>query len=255
MDKGTPTVSVIIPAYNAEKYIAETIASVQGQTFADWELIVIDDCSQDSTRSIVEQLANEDSRIKFLKNETNIGVAETRNRAFNLCRGEWVALLDSDDTWYPEKLEKQLQVAKQENAEIVYCSYAMVDDEGKKAHDDFVVPPKTYFDDALIKIVISSSTALLHKNITKNYRFQSDACHEDYVFWMHLLKNNHIAAGVTDVCAAYRVHPGSRSFNKIASAINRWHVYRKYLKLPFFKSVRCITAYALLALKKYKNKK
>ena len=107
-----PLVSVVMPAYNAERFIAKAIESVLNQTIQDFELIVVDDCSKDATASIAEEYSVRDSRVKLLKNEQNLRVAGTRNRALEVCRGEYVALLDSDDIWYPDTLEKQIALAK-----------------------------------------------------------------------------------------------------------------------------------------------
>lgn len=126
-----PMVSVIMPAYNAAAYIAEAIRSVQSQTMMDWELLVIDDCSSDDTRQIVQTLARKDSRIHLLPNEKNMGTARTRNRGMDLCHGVYIALLDSDDVWYPQKLQQQIDLAEETGADIVYCSYAMVDQQRK----------------------------------------------------------------------------------------------------------------------------
>ena len=122
-----PLVSVIMPAYNAEKYIGEAIASVCAQTYKNWNLLILDDGSADRTVEIAESYAQQDARIQVLCNPQNMGVARTRNRGFDLAQGEWIALLDSDDRWRAQKLEKQLAVARSSDADIVYCSYAMID--------------------------------------------------------------------------------------------------------------------------------
>ena len=127
-----PLVSVIMPAYNAEKYISKAIASVQQQTIENWELIVIDDCSGDGTAEVVAGFAQADSRIRFLKNEQNSGVARTRNRGIEVCTGEYVAFLDSDDIWHPEKLECQIKCLQENNGDLSYTSYSIVDHMGKQ---------------------------------------------------------------------------------------------------------------------------
>ena len=116
-----PLVSVIMPAYNAEKYIGEAIASVRAQTYENWELLILDDGSADRTAEIAQAYAQQDARIQVLRNPQNMGVARTRNRGFDLAQGEWIALLDSDDRWRAQKLEKQLAVARSSDADIVYC--------------------------------------------------------------------------------------------------------------------------------------
>ena len=132
----TPLVSVIMPAYNAEPFIEEAIASVIAQTVADWELIVIDDCSTDDTVQIVSAFVRQDPRIQLLTNASNMGVAKTRNRGLDLCRGQYVAFIDSDDVWHSHKLEKQLDLLKKTGAGICYCSYGIIGASGDKVNAD-----------------------------------------------------------------------------------------------------------------------
>lgn len=248
-----PMVSVIMPAFNSEKFIETAIRSVINQTFIDWELLVIDDGSVDSTCAIVERLAAEDERINLIRNEMNVGVARTRNRGFELCRGAYVALLDSDDVWHPEKLERQVFVAERTGVDIVYCSYRMLDDRGNKIYDDFSVPVTTDFESSLTKSVISCSTAFLRREVVDKYRFVTEFYHEDLVLWLQILRDGHTACGIVDVLADYRVREGARASNKIQSAIHRWKIYRKYLCLPISKSLMLLSKYAFLGIRKYKK--
>lgn len=247
------TVSVVMPAYNAGPYIEIAVRSVMEQTFADWELIVVDDCSDDSTAEIVKRLAAEDERIVFLRNETNMGVAKTRNRGLELAKGSYVALLDSDDIWRPEKLEKQVALAKETGADIIYCSYAIVDANGDKKCDDFIVPAATDFDASLIRTVISCSTALLSRKVVDTYRFEDGFRHEDMVLWMQILKAGYKARGVTEVLADYRVMDGTRASNKLKSAANRWRIYHDFLGFSPSKSTMLLLQYSVLGLKKYRK--
>lgn len=255
MHSTSPLISVIMPAYNAGRFIAEAIMSVKDQTYTNWELLVLDDGSTDDTCAVVEKLAAEDPRIKLLPNAQNMGVAKTRNRGFDLCRGEYAALLDSDDRWYPNKLEKQLNLALQAGADVIYCSYGIVDEQGNKRSDDFIVPPTTDFDEFLVSSVISCSTALLSRQVIEKYRFVTDFYHEDLALWLQLLRDGYTARGVEDVLADYRVMSGTRASNKLKSALNRWRIFRKHLKLPLGKSMVSIVRYGMLGLKKYSKKK
>ncbi len=252
MDNATPIVSVVIPTYNAEKYIAETINSVLNQTFAQFELMVIDDCSQDATCSIVSQMASSDCRIKLLKNESNIGVAKTRNRGLDLCQSKYVAFLDADDIWYPEKLERQVELAEKENADIVYSSYDIVDSNGDKAKESYIVPEAISYEGLLKENVIGCSTVLLNSRVLKNYRFNPEFYHEDYVLWLQILSDGGKAVGCSATLTAWRYIENSRSFDKRSSAKKRWIIYRKHCKLPFWKSVSLMFSYATAALKKYR---
>lgn len=246
-------VSVIIPAMNAEKFIEATIRSVLAQTYSDFEIIVIDDGSTDATVSIVEALARTDPRIRLHRNGKNCGVGETRNRGFSLAKGKWVALLDSDDVWRPEKLEKQLALAHSSGADIIYCSYALVDERTGEKVKDYILPEKTTYEDTLKVNIITCTTALLSDKIAKNYRFTSEFYHEDFVFWLELLKKGYRAVGCPEVLADYTLRSDSRSFNKRKSAWERWVVYRKSQKMSLFKSAVTFVQYAFYGVRKYKR--
>lgn len=248
-----PLISVLMPSYNAEKYIEAAIQSVVNQTVTDWELIIIDDQSQDASCEIIERFCAEDSRIRLYKNERNMGAAKSRNRGLDLCRGQYVALLDSDDVWYPEKLAKQLELVKKVDADIVYCSYAIIDEEGNKKCPDFIVPEHTTAKSTLSKSVISCSTALLSKRTVLKYRFPTGYYHEDLAFWLQMLSDGVKAAGVTEVLAEYRVRSYSRASNKVTVAKGRWQIYRRMMKMSAMESAYHFIRYALIGLKKYRK--
>lgn len=247
-----PTVSVIMPAYNAQRFVEAAIRSVMTQTFPDWELLVLDDGSTDATLAIAQKLAQEDNRIRFLPNDRNMGVARTRNRGFDLCRGRYVALLDSDDVWHPDKLEKQLCLAQRTGAALIYSAYAIVDAQGKQVKADYLVPQKVDLTHLLKENVIGCSTVLLDRQAVGDYRFQTDFYHEDYVLWLQLLQDGFTAAGCAETLVDWRYLENSRSFDKRKSAANRWRIYRQCLKLPLGKSLWYFGSYALRGLKKYR---
>ena len=249
----TPLVSVIMPAYNAAPFIEEAIASVIAQTVADWELIVIDDCSTDDTVQIVSAFVRQDPRIQLLTNASNMGVAKTRNRGLELCRGQYVALLDSDDYWKPRFLEKMLERAEQTGADIIYCSYELVDEQGKKVCNDFIVPLETTFEESIVRSVILPSASLITSDIAMESRFPTNMYHEDIALWFQLLKNGKKARGVPTVLVSYRQRANGRSANKILSACRRWTIYRKHLGMPLGKSIVTMVRYGLLGIKKYRR--
>ena len=253
-NKKNPLVSVIMPAYNASRFIEEAIRSVMAQTITDWELLVLDDGSGDDTLTIAQRLAREDSRIRVLPNEHNMGVAKTRNRGMDLCRGAYVAFLDSDDVWYPEKLEVQLDLMRETGTDLCYCAYAIVDAAGKKTRADYLVPPAVEIDGLLRQNVIGCSTVLLSPAIREKYRFETDFYHEDYVLWLQILQDGYKAVGCTRVLVAWRFVENSRSFNKWGAAKNRWRIYRDRMHLSFFHSVRLLVEYGLSGLRKYSKK-
>ena len=249
----TPLVSVIMPAYNAAAFIEEAIASVQAQTITDWELLVIDDCSADDTCRIIEEISSADSRVKLLVNERNMGAAGSRNRGLDIFRGQYVALLDSDDYWYPQMLEKMLARAEETKADIIYCSYELVDEQNRKVCNDFLVPETTSFKESIVRSVITCSTVLVTGELARNNRFPVNMYHEDIAMWFQILRDGGTARGVTDVLAAYRQRSDSKTANKLKSAGRRWIIYRKHLKMPIVDCVVTMVQYGYYGLKKFRR--
>ena len=246
-----PKITVIMPAYNAEQFIEAAIRSVMAQTVTDWELLVIDDGSRDGSCAVVEMLAAQDPRVRLLRNEQNMGVANTRNRGLSLCRGQFAAFLDSDDIWLPDKLEKQLQLLENTGAELCYTSYGIMDAQGTPSRGDYLVPAKADFGKLLKENVIGCSTVLLRQQTAQNYRFDTGLHHEDYALWLRMLKDGVRAAGCTEVLVRWRLIENSRSFDKRKSARSRWIIYRDYMKLPLHQSVWAFGNYAFASVKKY----
>ncbi len=253
MQNTTPLVSVIMPAYNAEVFIGEAISSVLSQSISDWELIVLDDCSGDRTRDVVEEFVQKDSRVQLQINEENMGAAKTRNRGLDMCRGKYVAFLDSDDYWQPQMLEKMFVRAEETKADIVYCSYSLVDEQGRKVCNDFIVPLQTTFQESIIRSVITCSSVLITSELAKNNRFPTDVYHEDIALWFQILRDGGTARGVQEVLAAYRQRATSRSADKLTSACRRWAIYRKHLGMPVVQCVTTMLRYGYYGLKKYKR--
>ncbi len=253
MNNATPLVSVIMPAYNAAPFIEEAINSVISQTVTDWELLVIDDSSTDNTSRIVEGIANRDNRVKLLVNEKNMGAAGSRNRGLDIFQGQFVALLDSDDYWYPQMLEKMLARAEETKADIIYCSYELVDEQGKKVCNDFLVPEKTSFRESIVRSVITCSTVLITGELAKNNRFPMNMYHEDIAMWFQILRDGGTARGVSEVLAAYRQRSDSKTSNKLKSAGRRWLIYRKHLKMSIIDCATTMVRYGYYGLKKFKR--
>ena len=250
--KEKPLISIIMPAYNTEKYIEAAICSVRLQTYTNWELLVLDDGSTDQTATIAERFAEADPRIRLLRNPQNMGVARTRNRGFDMAAGDWAALLDSDDVWHSDKLEKQLAAAERSGAEIIYCSYSMVDKDGRRL-SDFLVPERTSYSEMLEENVLSCSTVLLSRRIFSGFRFSTEYYHEDYALWLQLLRLGFPAFACRDVLVDYRILNGSRSNDKLRSAKHRWLIYRKAERLSFVSSAHAFSGYIRHGIEKYKS--
>ena len=244
-------ISVIMPAYNSEKYILKAIHSVMNQTYSDWELIVIDDGSVDSTVDIVREISANEPRIQLYINQSNMGVSKTRNRGFDLAQGKYIALLDSDDIWHTDKLEKQLALLKEKKADVVYSSYCMVSEDIPDKQKKYIVPVQISYSDMLCENFVGCSTVLMRSEIAKMYCFDSAFFHEDYVLWLNLLKNGCSFVGCTEILVDYTVVSNSRSHNKIKAAKNRWIIYRKSQKLSLYKSAAAFFSYMFNGIKKY----
>ena len=247
-----PKISIITPAYNCEKYLPDAVKSVLSQTFTDWELLIIDDCSKDNTYRYMKKLAEKDKRIRIFQNKVNSGSAATRNYGVRLARGEWIAFLDGDDLWREDKLEKQLAAAERSGAEIIYCSYSMVDKDGRRL-SDFLVPERTSYSEMLEENVLGCSTVLLSRRIFSGFQFSTEYYHEDYALWLQLLRLGFPAFACRDVLVDYRILNGSRSNDKLRSAKHRWLIYRKAERLSFVSSAHAFAGYIRHGIEKYKN--
>lgn len=166
-----PLVSVIMPSYNAEKYIKEAIESVIAQTYKNWELFVIDDGSTDRTAEIARSYAEKDSRIILHRNSHNMGTAKTRNTGIKLANGEWIATLDSDDMWHLEKLEIQLKKAAKTGSLSLYTSYSLFCEGFRQ---EYTVPEKIDYSSLLTENVIGCSTVMMNRSILEKHLLPSD---------------------------------------------------------------------------------
>ena len=259
MIKSTPVVSIIMAAYNAEKTVRQSVESILAQTYGGFELLIVDDCSTDSTLSIAEEFAATDSRVKVLRNETNRGIFETRNRALKEASGEWIAICDSDDLWLSEKLERQLETARSTDSRLIYTASSFIDQNGVPLKYIMHVPKETTFRKLLRQNIISNSSVLVKKDLYEAGQpsgirrgIDPDDIHEDFACWLSILRNGNTAAGIDEPLLVYRVSASSRTGNKLKSAVRTWKTYR-YSGLSFIRSTAAFCAYALNSLAKYRS--
>lgn len=245
-------ISVIMAAYNAENTIAQAISSVLKQTYADWELIVIDDCSKDGTASIIKNIASIDSRVRLLPNEQNIGVSETRKRGLLEAHGNWVAIIDSDDLWAVDKLEKQITFQNEVNADLVYTGSAFINSDGSQIDWYLRAPKSITYKQLLKQNLISNSSALVRKELYTKYYATGDDMHEDFAIWLGILKSGGRACGVDEPLLIYRIAQGSKSGNKLKAAKMNWNTYR-YVGLNLVQSIYYMGWYTVNGILKYKN--
>lgn len=246
--------SVVIPAYNSADNLREAVDSAVQQTHPPYEIIIIDDGSKDNTGEIIKTLANEISAVRPYTNKVNIGVAETRNRGFSIASSDYIALLDSDDIWLPEKMKKQISFMELNKCDFSYTGYSFIDTQGKPIENtDYFVPKTAEIKEMLKENYIGCATTVISKEIAENYKMSSEYSHEDYVFWLTLLQDKKIGMGINEILVNYRISPDSRSGNKFKAAKNRWKIYRNFLKLSIFKSLYYFMIYAFRGYKKHRS--
>lgn len=245
-------ISIVMPAYNCEKYVEDTIKSVINQTYKNWELIVLDDGSKDNTANIINGLAAQDKRIKFYQNEKNQGVSATRNRGIALSRGEWIAFLDSDDMWQDEKLKKQMILKYKVNAEFVFTGSSYINEIGESYKGIFEVPTQVDYKKLRTHNVISCSSVLVKKKFFDNIKMEKDDMHEDYAVWLRILKQGIIAYGVNEPLLIYRISRSSKSGNKLKTIEMTYKVFR-FIGINPIGAAYFMVRHIIGSLKKYRN--
>lgn len=203
-------ISVVMPNYNGHCFVEQAIDSVLSQTYHNFELLVVDDCFKDDSLQLIRQKAQSDKRIRVIALEQNRGVANARNVGIREAKGKYIALLDNDDLWTEDKLERQLAIAEN-GADIVYCSYDFIDEQNHEIKKPFIVPTQTDFNKMLASSVISCSTSFIRAELMQAHPFNPEFYHEDYVLWMELLRVCPTAYGDEKVLMHYRQVKGSRS--------------------------------------------
>ncbi|NJJ41638.1 glycosyltransferase family 2 protein [Paenibacillus apii] len=245
-------ISIIMPAYNCEKYVEEAINSVLAQTYQNYELIVIDDGSTDGTVKKIENLRKVDNRIRLYINEKNQGVAETRNKGVSIAKGDWIAFLDSDDCWKEEKLEKQIDFAHKTKGDFIFTGSSFIDENSEPYGGLLEVPEVISYKALLKQNVISCSSVLIKKTYIEKYRMEKDEIHEDFGSWLRILKSEQFAYGLNEPLLIYRISKNSKSGNKLKSLCMAYRTYR-YVGLSSIKSTYYICWYVIRGIRKYKR--
>lgn len=249
--ENTPFFSVVIAAYNSERYIVETLESVNNQTLNDFEVIIIDDASTDSTYDVIQKYI-EDKELFFLyRNSQNIGVADSRNRGFKYAKGKYIALLDADDLWSSQKLEKQYRLLLKTNADITYSSYELINEDSKLLNKIYKTKERASYKSLLKENYIGCSSAVFKSNVVDNIMMDSGYAHEDFAFWLECLRNGCVAIGLTEPLMQYRILRGSRSFNKFKALRGRARILHERESLSSLKVLYFILLYSLNGVRKY----
>lgn len=243
-------VSIITPAYGTEYFISATIESVIAQTYLHWELLIVDDCSPDKLSDIVKDYAAKDSRVKYLKMSKNGGPANARNLALDTAKGRYIAFLDSDDLWHPEKLSKQLAFMEKNDFAFTYTAYQRIKVSGEKYPFINSIPGKISYHGLLKNTVIATLTVILDKSKIQNINMTHGWGYDDYVLWLEILKTGKDAYGLNENLAYYRVMDRSVSSNKPRALKWVWHIYRKQQKINPLMSLFYIVNFSVNALMK-----
>jgi len=243
-------VSIVMPCYNSEKYVRDSILSVVGQTYSDWELLVVDDCSTDKSIEVIEPFL-EDNRIKLFRNATNRGPVFSRNFAMENASGEIIAFLDSDDRWYDNKLEKQIALYERApDTAMVYADYEHIDAKGEQTGKVLIAPESVGYKDILKTCSIGCLTATYNRKLLGK-RYFIEHGHEDYILWLSILKQGYLALNVGEVLAQYRITNDSISANKFRAAGWQWSIYRNIEKLGLLKSLWYFSTYFLYGVRNH----
>ena len=241
-------VSIIVPVYNAEKFISETIKIVQNQTYQNWELILVNDCSKDSSVEIIKKSQESDKRIILIDQKTNQGAANTRNTGIKNAKGKYLCFLDADDLWEKEKLEKQIKFMKENDCAFSFTGYEFANYKGEPLGKKVFVPSKINYKQALKNTTIFTSTVMFDlTKLTKENIYMPNVKSEDTACWWKVLKIVD-AYGLNEILSYYRRSEGTLSSNKFEAIKRVWHLYRDQEKLNIIESIYNFSGYAVRAV-------
>ena len=242
-------VSVVTPVYNAEEFLGETMDSVLAQSYENFEFLLVDDCSQDRSAEIIQDYAKEDERVRYLKLEENGGAAVARNKGIEEAEGRYIAFVDSDDLWYPKKLEIQLKQMADRNQAFTYTKYERISEAGETlGAPDF--PEKLNYSGLLKNTAIACSTVVIDREVIGDFRMPLVRKGQDTATWLQILKDHDYAYLVDEVLNRYRSREGSLSSNRFGALKRTWNTYRNIEKLPLHQALYYFVFYGFNALKR-----
>lgn len=232
MDVDSPSVSIVIPLYNCEKFLAEALDSIIAQTLSDWEAILVDDCSADKSANIAQLYVGQDKRFRLFRQPENRGAAMARNKALSEARGRFIAYLDSDDYWLPEKLERQVAFMEKHGYGACFTSYETVNEDGSHRnfvhvdgevnYDIFLKKPPTCSHTIMFDTAMVDRSLLVMPDIRKR---------QDAATWLQVVKGYGPLQGLDEVLACNRKRPGSLSSNKLSAVRSTWMLYTEIERL------------------------
>ena len=242
-------VSIITPCYNSAKFIQETYNSINNQTYRNWEWIIVDDCSSDSSKEIIQSI--NDERIVLLFNEKNLGASISRNKALDFANGTYITFIDSDDLWEPSFLEETIHFLQQNNETLVYCSYKRVNENLDKLLEDFIAIDKIDYHRILLNCPIPMLTSIYDSTKIGKIYFPNVDLREDHAMWISLLSKIKFARAIEKPLGIYRIRSNSVSRDKFKIGIKQFNLYYDHLNLGLALSLFYTLSWALNGLKKY----
>lgn len=246
-------VSIITPTFNSAKFIAETIRSVQAQTYSHWEMLIVDDCSTDATPAIVAAIAKTDDRIRFFPQSTNGGPAKARNIGIEQAKGDFMTFLDADDLWFEDFIQNSIGTIERTGIPFVFSSYRRSNEALEFVHSDFIVPEKVTYTDILKSNSISCLTAFVAVKILGKKFMPPIRKRQDMGLWLQYLKEIPYAHGITAPKAIYRMRENSLSRNKKNLIKYQWQFYREVENLNVFASAYYMLHWMYRGFMKYRN--
>lgn len=243
-------VSIIVPVYNAEKYIEETLESIFSQTYKNFEVMIVDDMSSDGSKDIINRYAQKYDNIRPIFLEKNAGVANARNVGIANARGRFIAFLDSDDIWMSDKLEKQVSFMTKNNYPFSFTTYRFIDMDSNEMNTVVHAKKMLTYNDLLKHNAISCLTVIIDRYQVRDIVMPSIR-HEDYACWLKILKKGYNAYGLDELLAKYRTRKNSLSGNKIKAATWTWNILRREEGLNIFKACYCFLYYAVVNVFKH----
>jgi teichuronic acid biosynthesis glycosyltransferase TuaG len=241
-------VSIITPSFNSEKFIAETIASVQNQTHINWEMIIVDDCSTDYTVSIIEQFIKNDDRIHLFQLDKNSGAGIARDIALSKAKGDYIAFLDADDLWKPLKLEKQLQFLKESKIPFTFSFYDCIDEEGNKLNKRVEAPRNLSYSQLFFCNYVGNLTGIYEVNFFGKIAISSTRKRQDWMVWLTILKKIKKAKPVPESLAIYRIRNNSLSASKVDLLKHNFAVYRSFHGFSYMASLSIMIGFLVTQL-------
>ena len=246
-------VSIITPSFNSEKFISDTIKSVQNQTYSNWEMIIVDDFSQDTTVEMVQNFMDEDIRIHLVQLNKNSGAAKARNFGIEKISGKYMTFLDADDIWFSDFIENSIETIKKSGINFVFSSYKRSNENLEFIYSDFIVPKKVTYTDILKTNSISCLTAFIDVEILGVKKMPDILKRQDMGLWLKYLKEIPFAYGIQEPKAIYRIRENSLSRNKKNLLKYQWNFYYYVEKLGFFPSVYYMIHWMVRGFLKYRN--